>query len=279
VGEPVKTYRYSVPNENHQGWAILFLDDAGCCAVLSDYGNYTHRWSSGGFAKGEDIRAFLLTAGDDYLLGKLAQRVPSLEKTAAYIREQIIERRRSGWWEKEEAAEEWERARDLEGQEISFEDWMTLTRFDDAYEFHCTEYDPQAVAFFKRAWPRLRALIAAEVAHCEVRMISLSKVLRVGCGDNSCVWGSPGGMATNGGCRCYRDERRNIPERHALRRAARMLRELATGEVEPANEEFIAALGALIGAEREACAFLVENLPRGAEPHAVAAAIRARVKP
>ena len=25
----------------------------------------------------------------------------------------------------------------------------------------------------------------------------------VGCGDNSCVWGGPGGMATNGGCRCY----------------------------------------------------------------------------
>ncbi len=25
----------------------------------------------------------------------------------------------------------------------------------------------------------------------------------VGCGDNSCIWGSPGGMGTNGGCRCY----------------------------------------------------------------------------
>lgn len=26
---------------------------------------------------------------------------------------------------------------------------------------------------------------------------------KVGCGDNSCVWGSTGGMSTNGGCRCY----------------------------------------------------------------------------
>ena len=26
------------------------------------------------------------------------------------------------------------------------------------------------------------------------------------CGDNSCVWGvSPGGMHTNGGCRCFRE--------------------------------------------------------------------------
>lgn len=25
----------------------------------------------------------------------------------------------------------------------------------------------------------------------------------IGCGDNSCWFGSPGGMATNGGCRCW----------------------------------------------------------------------------
>lgn len=33
-------------------------------------------------------------------------------------------------------------------------------------------------------------------------MISLAKLLRIGCGDNSCQWGVPGGMGTNGGCRC-----------------------------------------------------------------------------
>ena len=26
-----------------------------------------------------------------------------------------------------------------------------------------------------------------------------------GCGDNSCMFGSPGGMATNGGCRCLKN--------------------------------------------------------------------------
>lgn len=25
----------------------------------------------------------------------------------------------------------------------------------------------------------------------------------IGCGDNSCWFGRPGGMATNGGCRCW----------------------------------------------------------------------------
>lgn len=32
-----------------------------------------------------------------------------------------------------------------------------------------------------------------------------------GCGDNSCIFGSPGGMGTNGGCRCLAE----MP-RHAL---------------------------------------------------------------
>ena len=35
---------------------------------------------------------------------------------------------------------------------------------------------------------------------------------KVGCGDNSCIFGSPGGMATNGGCRCF-----DSPNREHLR--------------------------------------------------------------
>lgn len=27
--------------------------------------------------------------------------------------------------------------------------------------------------------------------------------VEIGCGDNSCWFGSPGGMGTNGGCRCW----------------------------------------------------------------------------
>lgn len=37
----------------------------------------------------------------------------------------------------------------------------------------------------------------------KLRDVAAALGLVVGCGDNSCVWGSPGGMATNGGCRCY----------------------------------------------------------------------------
>jgi hypothetical protein len=35
----------------------------------------------------------------------------------------------------------------------------------------------------------------------------------VGCSDGHCVFGHPGGMHTNGGCKCWRD----LPERTACR--------------------------------------------------------------
>lgn len=36
----------------------------------------------------------------------------------------------------------------------------------------------------------------------KLRDVAAGLGMEVGCGDNSCIWGSPGGMATNGGCRC-----------------------------------------------------------------------------
>lgn len=51
---------------------------------------------------------------------------------------------------------------------------------------------------------------------------TIAKTYRIGCGDSSCVWGRRGGMATNGGCRCYKD----LPyeERHTRHAAVRILR-------------------------------------------------------
>ena len=33
---------------------------------------------------------------------------------------------------------------------------------------------------------------------------NLQRTLGIGCGDNSCIFGPPDGMATNGGCRCIK---------------------------------------------------------------------------
>jgi hypothetical protein len=63
----------------------------------------------------------------------------------------------------------------------------------------------------------IRLLIDAELKHNE-----LSR-----CGDNSCMFGSPGGMATNGGCRCF-DKMHGWPmeARQAVRRMATVIRSL-----------------------------------------------------
>jgi hypothetical protein len=42
------------------------------------------------------------------------------------------------------------------------------------------------------------------------------------CGDNSCMFGAPGGMGTNGGCRCLEDVPRE--RRMAVRKAVHTLR-------------------------------------------------------
>jgi len=36
----------------------------------------------------------------------------------------------------------------------------------------------------------------------KARELAAKYGIEIGCGDNSCMFGSPGGMATNGGCHC-----------------------------------------------------------------------------
>ena len=48
----------------------------------------------------------------------------------------------------------------------------------------------------------------------------------VPCGDNSCIFGSPGGMGTNGGCRTLKDK---DDTRRALMTLVRQLRARAKG--------------------------------------------------
>lgn len=45
----------------------------------------------------------------------------------------------------------------------------------------------------------------------------------IGCGDNSCMFGGPGGMATNGGCRCL-PESMSPGDRRDVRRGVAALR-------------------------------------------------------
>lgn len=57
------------------------------------------------------------------------------------------------------------------------------------------------------------------MSRVKLRDVAKALGLDVGCGDNSCMWGSPGGMATNSGCRCYGGEQ---PYHIGLRQLARV---------------------------------------------------------
>jgi hypothetical protein len=158
----MKIWRYSVPNVNHSGWAICFIDQAGCLAILSDYGNYAYRWPAGGIREFPDLRHFLLKcSGDDYLISKLASRSQySPEKTCVAIKEAI-----AGITNDVERAKEQRHLEDNDDveDESDFVDWCEETSFDCPWEFRCDDYCSDARAFMKQSWPRLLEQIREDI--------------------------------------------------------------------------------------------------------------------
>jgi hypothetical protein len=68
----IQTWRISLPNENGEGWAIIFMDSTGCFSAMSDWGNVAHRWPNKGWGD-DDFRKFLLKCDDYYLTSKFGQ--------------------------------------------------------------------------------------------------------------------------------------------------------------------------------------------------------------
>jgi len=157
-------WRYSVPSEEGEGWAILFLDSAGCFAALSDWGDWAYRWNPRGYEEGDarDFRHFILSCDDDYLLRKLAPTQEyDGESTFKNVKETIIGLRREGEWTKDEAREEWDKLEYCEGMhsEFNFLDWSRDTKLEDTHEIAVFMYSQQAKMFLARCMPRLREAI------------------------------------------------------------------------------------------------------------------------
>ncbi len=179
-----RVWRYSVPSIKGEGWGILFLDDAGCFAALSDWGDWSHRWPMNGMPEGQGLREFLVDVDDAYLLGKLApENDYDGEATVLDIKRAIIEYRRdhSG---RSESVESKVKARtmwdSLEESEIfdsphALGEWWPLHGDDMPFiptECYQTKPNAQAVAFLKRCWPRLKACIKAELEAEKARAAS-----------------------------------------------------------------------------------------------------------
>ena len=61
MASDVKVWRYSFPSIKGEGWAIFFLDETGCFAALSDYGDWSYRWNQRGLPEKLTFRHFLLS--------------------------------------------------------------------------------------------------------------------------------------------------------------------------------------------------------------------------
>ncbi len=153
----VPFWRFSVPNTAHgEGWAIAFLDNFGVFSVMSDYGDYAHRWSP---PKGADFRKEFLTTTSDQILFKIAPRVFDAEATSKRIREHIEECQAAGNHEHDDELDEL----DFDDDEQGFIDWARNTTIEDVSDFRVQKFDQQAVAFIDQVLPRLREVIKADL--------------------------------------------------------------------------------------------------------------------
>lgn len=166
---PVSFWRYYVPNEKGEGWAICVLGTDGFFATVSDYGNYAYCWTATGE---KDFRRFFIDLNWDYVARKLAHghghrllTVYDGEETLVNVKKHIIERRREGQFNRNEARTEWELLE--ENDELScpewFAVWYTQTKIADPHEYQAFRMDGQLEGWAKRVLPRLQAMIRSEL--------------------------------------------------------------------------------------------------------------------
>jgi hypothetical protein len=178
--EPVKTWRFDLPNVDGEGWAIVFMDSRGCFSALSDWGDVSYRWRSN-----PNLPAFVKSCNDDQLISKFGQnrREYDPQGTVEGVRDYLWEEAlavfescaledgttRSFTADEHEQldclSEEWELLRfyDDLANEHEFTQWYTETDLDDAGEFYTQRYERDVTNFVAKVMPRLRPLLADAV--------------------------------------------------------------------------------------------------------------------
>lgn len=154
----LRTWRFSEPNRNGEGWWVAFIDEAGCFSVLSDFGDFAHRWPSSPESLGEpNLVRFLARAGADYVLGKIARHDWfDAEASEKKVRAHLIER-----GDEEIAATVTIR------NEVAL--WTAIYDFsiddeDESIRRYELDFPPQARAFMANIWPRIVVQLKAAIA-------------------------------------------------------------------------------------------------------------------
>lgn len=165
---PVTTWRYSVPSENGEGWAVLFLDSSGVFASVSDWGSYSYHWHSSCWPQANGFREFVIGRGDDYLMSKLAPEPQyDAHETLLAVKREIVRIRRGYEMTRIEARDEWDQLAEHDdlGSREEFHRWLYATDLGTIEAQELARFRPHAQAeqFLKRAWPRLREAIRVEL--------------------------------------------------------------------------------------------------------------------
>ncbi len=155
--------RYSVRGANGEWLATVVISDDGYFSTVSDYGNYAYYWGDAG----ECFRKFLSRLGPDYYLSKFGVRDEyDGGETLKAVKRSIIEQRRRGDLDREEAREEWDLLEENSwlDQRDNFVLWLQHTKLGDAYEYACSSISGEARGFAEHVWPAFAAMLRAELA-------------------------------------------------------------------------------------------------------------------
>lgn len=173
-------YRLRATDGKDFEWAEVVIGSNGFFAAVSDYGNYSFRWTH----FGDDFRQFVLGIGPDYVHGKImgcsGRRSEVYDEAATLkgVRKSICALRRSLTLTREEARDAFEELKwdfaelytssDLErwGMTSSFMALCARRRIDfDLYEgVYKKMPEPQSWMFCERILARLKDAIRAELA-------------------------------------------------------------------------------------------------------------------
>jgi hypothetical protein len=157
---PPQLWRYVLPSEKGEGWAVFVLGSDGYFSAVSDYGNYAFYWRAHGC---DDFRQFLLRAGSswDYFVGKLSNgEVYDGDASRAAIKEAIAELPKGSRARVEKALFD-DHEDDLE-TEYGFMRWAEKSKLE-AGSLFCRQHPGDVVAFVQKAMVRLVPLLQADL--------------------------------------------------------------------------------------------------------------------
>lgn len=180
----VTTWRYYLPSENGEGWAVIFMDSVGVFSAVTDWGEYSYFWCQPGWQPHDpDFRRFILERSDGYLAGKLTrEEVYDAEATLAAVKAHIEDCRRDGDLSAEDAETETDAIEDCENlrDREAFVRWMERTTVPEPWRLSASKPHPQGVQFMARVMPRLREAIREELAREAEAAVTVEKLKAAG---------------------------------------------------------------------------------------------------